>query len=103
VQDAVSWFRGKHALKEGFEARFGYNKDHTYTSSSGNFAFIPQITGQPGNNASANAFASFLLGEVNTANVIRPDVISDKLTLNLGVRWEAEVPHTVDGDRMNAL
>ncbi len=120
VQDAVSWFRGKHAFKAGFEARFGYNKDDTDTSSSGNFAFIPQITGQPGNNASGNAFASFLLGEVNSANVIRPDVIassagyygvyaqddwriSDKLTLNLGVRWEAEVPRTVDGDRMNAF
>lgn len=120
AQDAVSWFRGKHAIKLGVEARWGYNKDDTDTSSSGNFSFVPQITGQPGNNATGNGFASFLLGEVNAANVIRPDVIasragywagyvqddwrvSDRWTLNFGLRWEAEVPRTVAENRLNAF
>ncbi|MBS1829485.1 MAG: carboxypeptidase regulatory-like domain-containing protein [Acidobacteria bacterium] len=120
AQNAVSWFRGKHALKFGFEGRYGYNRDDTDTSSSGNFSFVPQITGQVGNNNTGNAFASFLLGEVNAANIVRPDVIashaayyaayvqddwrvSERLTLNFGLRWEAEVPRTVEENRMNAF
>ena len=119
-QESVSWFRGAHALKAGMEYRRGYNQDNTDTSSSGNFAFNPQITGLPGASNTGIAFASFLLGEVNSASTVKPDIIashaaywaayvqddwrvSTRLTLNFGLRWEAEVPRTVDGDRMNAF
>ena len=40
-QEAVSWFRGKHALKIGMEARIGIFNDNTDTSSSGQFGFTP--------------------------------------------------------------
>ena len=33
----LSWLNGKHAIKFGVEGRFGYNKNDTGTSSSGNF------------------------------------------------------------------
>ncbi len=120
IQEALSWSRGTHAIKLGFETRLGVFNDDTDTSSSGSFSFIPQITGMPGSAATGIAFASFLLGEVNAANTIRPDPIvsrasywgvylqddwrlSNSLTVNLGLRWEATMPRRVDQDRMNAF
>jgi hypothetical protein len=120
IQDAMSWFRGKHAIKVGGEVRYGVFNDDTDTSSSGNFSFVPQITGLPGVANTGNAFASFLLGEVNAANIVRPDPIRSRstywgmyiqddwrvtanLTLNLGLRWETTLARITDEDRMNAF
>jgi hypothetical protein len=120
IQDSVSWFRGKHALKVGFDLRYGVFNDDTDTSSSGDFSFIPQITGLPGTANTGQAFASFLLGEVNAAGAIRPDPIRSRatymawylqddwrltsnLTLNLGLRWEMTAPRITDNDRMNSF
>lgn len=118
IQDSVSWFRGKHAVKLGFEARIGIFNDDTDTSSSGSFSFGPQLTAQ--GTGTGNAFATFMLGEVDSANIVRPDPIrshasywgayiqddwrvNNRLTLNLGLRWEGTSPRTSDEDRMNAF
>jgi hypothetical protein len=120
IQESVSWYQGRHAVKFGMEGRLGIFNDDTDTSSSGNFTFGPQLTGQPGVAGTGNAFATFLLGEVDSANTIRPDPIrsrasywgvfvqddwrvTDRLTLNLGLRWETTVPRTEDENRMNAF
>lgn len=119
-QNSVSWFHGKHALKFGGEFRRGYFNDDRDLSSSGQFGFTPLITGQPGVANSGNAFASFLLGEVNSAGTQRPDVINsrsaywafyaqddyrvtERLTLNYGVRWEVNLPRTEDNNLMNSF
>src|SRR5205823_13932020 len=64
--------------------------------------------------------ASFLLGEVNAASILISDEIpsraaywsayaqddwrvTDRLTLNIGLRWEAELPRRVVGNRMNSF
>ena len=100
--------------------RYGVFNDDTDTSSSGNFTFVPQITALPNMANTGNGFASFLLGEVNAANIIRPDPIrsratywggyvqddwrvSDGLTVNLGLRWETTLARITDEDRMNAF
>jgi hypothetical protein len=120
IQESLSWFQGRHALKAGMEVRLGTFNDDTDTSSSGNFSFGPQLTALPGVAGTGNGFATFLLGEADSANIIRPDPIrsraqywgiflqddwrvSDKLTLNLGLRWESTVPRTEDNNRMNAF
>lgn len=120
VQNAISWFRGKHALKAGIEGRFGIFNDDTDTSSSGNFSFTPLLTAMPNVANTGNAFATFLLGEANGASILRPDPIRSRseywgiyiqddwritttLTLNLGVRWEGTTPRREDNNRFNAF
>lgn len=119
-QESLSWFQGKHALKFGGEFRRGYFNDNNDLSSSGQFSFTPAITGQPGVANTGNALSSFLLGEVNNANTQRPDEINSRsnywalyvqddyrvtesLTLNLGLRWEVNMPRTEDNNRMNSF
>ncbi len=121
IQDTLSKFVGKHALRAGLEYRFGYNNESNNLSSSGNVVFNRQITdliGQPNN--SGDAFASFLLGTGNSASLSRTDTIPSRaaywssyiqddyrvlhnLTLNVGLRWEAEIPRSVDGNKLNGF
>lgn len=120
ILDALSWNRGKHAFKVGVEHRRGFNNEIRDRSSSGNFVITPLITGNPGTSGTGDSEASFLLGEVNSASVLASDLIpsraaywawfiqddwrvTDRLTLNYGLRWETELPRRVDGDRMNSF
>jgi hypothetical protein len=120
VVDSVSFYHGKHAIKSGVEFRAGFNNEHDDITSSGNMTFTRQITGQPGVTGTGNGFASFLIGQANAASLLNLDAIpsrasywatyvqddyrlSNKLTLNLGLRWEVELPRHVDHNRMNAF
>lgn len=118
--ESVSWYTGRHALKFGAEYRRGSNKEIRDRSSAGSFNISPLITSKPGVTGTGNSAASFLLGEVNAANQVVSDQIlsrayywafyvqddwrvTDRLTLNLGLRWETELPRRVDGDRQNSF
>src|SRR5689334_25212749 len=89
--------------------------------SAGEFTISPLITDLPGSSATTgNALASFLLGEVNAASVQVSDKIpsrasysalyvqddwrvTDRLTVNAGIRWEVEFPRRVVGNKMNSF
>jgi hypothetical protein len=118
ILDSISWNRGKHAWKFGGELRLGSNDESRDRGSSGNFTFTPLITDLPGVSGTGNAFASFLLGKVNSGSVQSSDLIqsraqylaffaqddwrvTDRLTINAGLRWEAEFPRRVIGNKMN--
>lgn len=120
ILESVSWFRGQHALKLGIEYRRGLNTEIRDRSSSGAFGITPLITSLPGVAGTGNSIASLLLGEVNNANILVSDQIvsrayywagyvqddwrvTDRLTLNLGLRWETELPRRVDEDRQNSF
>jgi len=117
----VSWYKGKHAFKFGAEYRAGANDEIRDRGSAGAFAISPLITDLPGSSASTgNSLASFLLGEVNAASIQVSDKIpsrasylglfvqddwriSGRLTINAGMRWEAEFPRYVVGNKMNSF
>ena len=119
--ESLQWIRGRHAFKFGAEYRMGANDEIRDRGSAGVFTFTPLITDLPGSSATTgNALASFLLGEVNAASIQVSDKIpsrasylalyaqddwrvSDRLTLNAGLRWEAEFPRWVVGDKMNSF
>ena len=120
-QNSLAKFAGKHAFKVGIEYRRGYNQESNDLSSSGNLTFNRLITDRPGASASTgDGYASFLLGTTNTAALSKTDVIASRasywaayaqddyrftsrLTFNIGLRWEVEMPRYVDGDKLNAF
>ena len=107
--DNVSWTRGKHTFRFGFE----YNRQNFNQVgnqfSRGNFVFQPNATQSP-THTGGDAFAEFLLGDlyqstvavaIASANFQRnaevaffDDTykISHRLTLSLGLRYELTPP-----------
>ena len=120
IVDSVSYNRGKHAYKFGGEIRFARNEEVRDRGSAGNFTLSPLITGLPGKSGTGNALASLMLGEINAASIQISDKIrtvasyiglyaqddwrvTDRLTLNLGIRWETELPRKEVDGKMNSF
>lgn len=120
IQQALSWFSGRHAIKVGTEFRLGANDEIRDRSSSGSFAITPLITDKPGVAGTGNSMASFLLGHVNSASIQVSDKIrsraqymaqyvqddwrvTDRLTLNLGLRYEVEFPRYVADNKQSSF
>lgn len=120
VLESLSWFRGGHSLKFGFEFRRAGNSEVRDRGSSGMFQFVPQYTSLPGTSGSGDGLASFLLGAANSANIQISDRIStrayyaagyaqddwrltNRLTINLGLRWESELPRRSVDDSQNSF
>ena len=119
-QGSVYKIISRHSLKMGGEFRLqrAYSKNQGF--SAGNFSFTQQFTGSSPtavNASSGNAIASFLLGapqegfiDVNSEPARQQRLfslyfqddfrITDKLKLNLGLRWDYLGPLT---DRFDAL
>ena len=107
--DVLSWTRGKHTFRAGFE----YNRQNFdqvgNQFSRGNFVFQPNATQSPAHTG-GDAFAEFLLGDLyqstvavaiasanyrrNTEAAFFDDTwrVTPKLTLSLGLRYELTPP-----------
>ncbi|MEX2261410.1 MAG: carboxypeptidase regulatory-like domain-containing protein [Bryobacteraceae bacterium] len=105
----LTYVRGKHTLKFGFQTEFGHHGAPDQSQPTGSFGFQPLETSRPGVTNSGDAIASFLLGQVDNANTtLGPPLIwhnfyyatyiqddwklTPKLTLNLGLRWDIDGP-----------
>ncbi|PWU09115.1 MAG: hypothetical protein C5B51_06735 [Terriglobia bacterium] len=119
--ESLSWYHGRHAVKFGVEYRRGVNDEIRDRGSAGNFTISPLITDLPGSSSTTgNALASFLIGQVNAASIQVSDKIpsrasygalylqddwrvTDRLTINAGVRYEVEFPRYVIGNKQNSF
>ena len=127
VTDSVTHVRGRHTLKAGGSLILRKRDIYFSDNSVGLFGFGTQVTsscaGGPAGCApdptSGFAFASVLLGYpaiFNRAELEAPYTerrpewsayaqddlrLSDRLTLNLGLRWDVFVPYVEDDDRQS--
>ncbi len=106
------WIRGRHTFNIGGEARRSYQDDNECQACGGQFDFRQRNTADPARlGTTGSAFASFLLGQVDSADrifanelslrnlliapYIQDDIkLSPKLTVNVGLRWDIMLPFT---------
>jgi hypothetical protein len=113
--DDLNWVKGAHSMKFGFQFQEDHYNGYGSHTASGSFNFARTATSVPQDqtNTSGNGFASFLLGQVSSANLQTERFVSDqwkyyafyaqddwrispKLNLSYGIRWEY-TPPTVEG------
>jgi hypothetical protein len=118
LNDLVTWVKGSHTIKAGFEYRNIGGNTHDTTNEQGSFSFGRGATGLLGVN-SGSPIASFLLGAVDgsslgvrTASNGYPRQkayilhlgdtwnATSKLTLNYGLRWDYYSPSSEKYDRL---
>jgi hypothetical protein len=105
IRDDISWVKGKHQLRLGASWALYKKAQDVFASTQGNFSFNGFFSG--------NDFADFLLGLANSYsedavhdtghwnNVSYAAYVQDnwrttnRLTLNLGLRWDG-APHTYE-------
>jgi outer membrane receptor protein involved in Fe transport len=116
--DAVSWQKGRHSFRVGGEFRAAEFNLNILTGSAGQFNFTQGPTSSPLDNNSGFGFASFYLGAASNASISIPQIngwrakyvaafaaddwkVNNKLTLNLGLRYDMPIPVTEAQDRMS--
>lgn len=108
-QNTTTVLHGKHSIKFGFEARSQWIKPRDQRNQNGTFLFNSKETALAASATTGNAFASFLLGYADGGNISSPLNVashrpyyaffvqedwklSQKVTLNLGLRYDLELP-----------
>ena len=105
LKDDLSWVHGRHNMMFGGGFVRGYESNQLQGQTQGNYTFSGGFTG--------NSFADFLLGYSSNFNQLQAQnlqaaeertltffaldnwKLTDKVTLNLGLRWQF-IPHLVD-------
>ncbi len=112
------WTKGRNTFNIGGEFRRTYQDDNECQNCGGQFNFSQRTTADPNNiNTTGSSFASFLLGQVDNANrtfanelrlrnlsvspYIQDDIkLTQKFTLNLGLRWDILRPFTENNNQI---
>ena len=122
VDSTLSWVKGKHEFKFGGEIRRLQTVGDDWAGTNGSYVFSRFQTSDPTRKtATGNAFASFLLGAVDSAGQNTLPVVigqirygyhmgffqdnfrmTQNLTINYGVRYEVPIGwHSRDGNYSN--
>ena len=116
--DAVSWQKGRHSFEFGGEYRAAQFNLDILTGSAGQFNFTSGPTSTAADTNSGFGFASFYLGAASNASVSIPQnngwrakylsffgnddwKLNNKLTVNLGLRYDMPIPVTEQKNRMS--
>jgi hypothetical protein len=120
--DNLAWLRGRHSIKMGTDIRIEHLNILQPPSPTGSFQFTNILTsglsaGGTPTSGTGNAVASFLLGQVQTFSIdvqqeklkprakiaeffLQDDIrLTNRLSVNAGVRYTLNIPSTIDGDR----
>jgi hypothetical protein len=110
IADTLTWLKGRHTIKVGADLRWSRVDVIQPPSPTGSFQFSSLFTDLPGTTNTGTPFASFLLGQVQTFSIdLQQDQIrnrarvqeyfvqddwrlSDRLTVNAGVRYTLNFP-----------
>jgi hypothetical protein len=116
--DSVAWQKGRHNFRFGGEFRAAQFNLNILTGSAGQFNFTEGPTSSPSDTNSGFGFASFYLGAASNAFIDIPQIngwrakyvavfaaddwkVDNKLTLNLGLRYDIPIPVTEAQNRMS--
>ena len=117
VADSLTWLKGSHTFKIGADLRWERLNVLQPPSPTGTFTFSNLFTDLPGVANTGTPLASFLLGQVQQFSIdLQQDEIrnrahwqeyfvqddwrlSDRVTLNAGVRYTLNFPSTEQGDQ----
>ena len=112
IADSMTWLKGRHTMKAGLDYRWERLNVIQPPWPTGTFAFTTVGTDLPGVANTGNALASFLLGQVQGFNIDLQQTtiqerahfqeyfaqddwkMSDRLTVNLGLRYTLNFPST---------
>jgi hypothetical protein len=120
LDESLSWTHGSHSFKFGYNLSLLRLDVNSRNNATGTFNFSRLETAFPLDNsgASGNAFASYLLGDVDNANFSVPNAqelqfpshaffaqddwkITPRLTANLGIRYELNMGVTERHDQLS--
>ena len=114
LNDSLNWAKGAHDIKVGVDLRYQIFEPISYNNEAGTYSFNRGQTAATltTNGQGGNSLASFLLGLPQNQNLTsyasQPKwlskyyglyaqddwKVSQTLTLNLGIRWSADVPRS---------
>jgi len=121
ISDDLTWIKGNHSLRFGFEGRWYYYNSGS-EQNTGSYSFSNENVALPGYRTSTGfTYASFLLGEVRSAGLGVPMVtegtrsrvfgmyvqddwkVRRNLTINMGIRWDIPTALTEVRQRQSGL
>lgn len=120
-KDQMIWQHRNHTFTFGGEWRKMLYNDTSPYKTAGTYGFNSLETGNPtSQSGTGNAFASFLLGQVDTGSINMPVTVAarksywvffvqddyhvnKRLTLNMGLRYEWQPPAIEAHDHMSAI